>query len=64
LTKLCSDASEWKEKLSTIQYVVNNTYHSVTKSTPSKLMLDYEMRNHDDYDFASLAQQLTEIERV
>jgi len=62
LIKLCSKADEWKSALRTVQYVINNTYHAVTKSSPSKLLLGYEMRNHDDHDFASLTKQLSEIE--
>jgi len=63
LIKLCSNSDEWKHALLSVQYVINNTYHAVSKSTPSKLLLGYEMRNHDDYDFAALTKQLSEIEQ-
>jgi len=36
LTKLSDSLTEWKVKLIEAQYIINNTYHSVIKSTPSK----------------------------
>jgi len=44
-------SNEWKNKLPTLQYIINNTYHSVVKSSP-KLMFGFEHRNHVDYNFA------------
>jgi len=64
LTKLCSTSDEWKEELYTLQYVINNTYHAVTNSSPSKLMFGYEQRSHDDYNFATFVRQLSEIDSV
>jgi len=37
LVKLCDTIDDWKNKLATIQYIINNKYHSVTKS-PSKII--------------------------
>jgi len=45
-----------------LQYVINNTYHAITKSTPSKLMFGFDLRNHDDYDFSCLTKHLSEID--
>jgi len=45
-----------------IQYVVNNTYHSSLKSTPSKLLFGYDMRNHSDADLVSTLNRITQIE--
>jgi len=64
LAKICSIADEWKEKLCTIQYIINNTYHVVIKSTSSKFMFGYEQRNHDDYNFTTLTKRLSEIDHV
>jgi len=61
---LCSVSDEWKEKLCTIQYVINNTYHAVTKSSPSMLMFGFEQRSHDDYNFARLIKRLSEIDYI
>jgi len=38
LTKLSNSLTEWKNKLGEAHYIINNTHHSVIKSTPSKLM--------------------------
>jgi len=64
LTKLCSTPDEWKEKLHNLQYVLNNTCHSATHSSPSKLMFGYEQRNHDDYNFSIFVKRLSEIDSV
>jgi len=52
LTKIASTPDEWQNKLGKMQYAVNNTYHSAIKSSPSKLMLGYEGKNHDDFPFS------------
>jgi len=62
LIKLCSSPDEWGNKLNTLQYVINNTYHAATKASPSRLMLGYEQRSHDDFKFSNLTKQLSEID--
>jgi len=44
LTKLLDSPTKWKTKLGTAQYIINNTYHSVIKSSSAKLMLGFEQR--------------------
>lgn len=43
LTRTLDEAS-----LPLIQYVINNIYHPAIKSTPSKLLLGLEQREHAD----------------
>lgn len=62
LTKLLNDASDWKKNLSKMQYIVNNTYHSAIKTSPSKLMFGLEQRNHADFPLAQYTKSLTEID--
>jgi len=52
VTKLSNSLTDWKIKLGETQYIINNTYHSVIKSTPSKLLLGFDLKNHIDYQFA------------
>jgi len=62
LTKLSSSLTEWKSKLHEAQYIINNTYHSVVKSSSSKLMFGFDLKNHKDYHFAQFTRDLTEID--
>ncbi|XP_020296207.1 uncharacterized protein LOC109861101 [Pseudomyrmex gracilis] len=60
LKKLISDASEWKSYIDEAQYVLSNTHHMSIKSTPAKLLLGYDCKNHADKDLAELTRQLTQ----
>lgn len=69
LTKLSND-SEWKFYLDKVQYVVNNSFNSSIKTTPSKL--GYDQRKHADSELIQLVNNWvsgdsdltpTEIER-
>lgn len=62
LTKLLDHQAEWKRELGTMQYIINNTYHSTTKASPSKLMLGYDQRNHVDHKIAQLTKSLLDID--
>lgn len=48
LKKVTEDHLNWNEHLNTIQYVINNTYHSSLKTSPSKLLLGYDQRCHSN----------------
>jgi len=48
LKKVIEEQTSWSSKLNIIQYVINNTYHSSLKATPSKVLLGYECRGHAD----------------
>lgn len=62
LTKLLQSTTEWKARLGSMQYIINNTYHSGIKATPSKLMLGYEQRSHEDFPLAQFTQEFVDIE--
>lgn len=62
LTKMLKSAPEWKSKLGSMQYVINNTHHSGIKATPAKLMLGYEQRNHEDFPLAQFTQAFLDID--
>ncbi|KYN08832.1 hypothetical protein ALC57_19068 [Trachymyrmex cornetzi] len=48
--------------LPSIQYVMNNTIHSSIGSTPSKLLLGYDLRNHADHEFVDTLTKLAEAD--
>lgn len=62
MTKMIDTSDAWKGKLGLLQYMINNTYHSVTKSTPSKLMFGFEQRSHADFPFARFVKDLAQID--
>lgn len=45
-----------------LQYIINNTYHSVVKASPSQLLLGYQQRNHADFPLAEFTKTLTKID--
>ena len=63
LTKLLDTPSEWRERLGAAQYVINNTYHAVVKSSPSQLMLGYSQRNHTDHALARFTEELAQVDK-
>lgn len=63
LTKLCQTTDEWKSNLGKMQYIINNTYYNAIKSTPSRLMLGYDQRNHNDFSLSQFTQALTSIDQ-
>lgn len=64
LVKLIDAPGEWRERLGALQYIINNTHHAVTKSTPAKLLLGYEQRNliTIDFQFAEFVKDLANID--
>lgn len=62
LKKIVATASEWKDSVVTVQYVLNNTYHSSIKNSPSKIFFGYDRRNHSDKSFADLVTDLSNID--
>lgn len=58
LCKLVDELQDWYENLDTVQYVINNTYHSSLKSSPSKLLLGYDQRNHEDAILVDLLKKI------
>lgn len=63
LTKTLAEARERKQRLGTIQYVINNTYHVATKASPSR-MLGYDQRSHSDHALFELTRTLSEIDNT
>jgi sRNA-binding protein len=43
-------------------YVINNTFHSSIKNTPSRVLLGYDKKNHDDATLAELVNSLARID--
>jgi len=52
---------DWKH-LGHMQYIINNTYHSVIKTSPSQLKLGYEKRNHSDFALTRFINELADID--
>lgn len=48
LTKLVVSAEDWINQLDTAQYVLNNTFNSAIKASPSRLLLGYDQHRHSD----------------
>jgi len=63
LCKISSEITDWKEKIEQVQYVINNTYHSSLKASPSKALLGYQQRNHDDFRLNAYIQRLIGIDK-
>lgn len=63
LSKISSELTEWKEKVEQIQYIINNTFHSSIKSTPSKVLLGYQQRGHEDFHLNNYIQDLLGIDK-
>lgn len=61
LKKTVDLPKKWKVWLFKAQYVINNSMHSVTGSSPSKLLLGYDQRNHTD---ASLIEFITLLAKI
>lgn len=61
LKKVVDDSLDWLSKLAIIQYAINNTFHSATRASPSKLLLGYEMKNHSD---SKLIEFLTDLAKT
>ncbi|KYQ53255.1 hypothetical protein ALC60_07596, partial [Trachymyrmex zeteki] len=53
----------WESCLDTVQYVFNNTLHSVLKSSPSNLLLGYDQRNNIDSDLIKCLNKIAGIEK-
>jgi len=62
LTKLLNDPVDWKQQIGIMMYIINNTYHSVIKSTPAKIIFGFDQRNHSDQDLADLTKKLAQID--
>lgn len=62
LRKVVEDQTSWADHLDIIQYVINNTYHSSIKSSPSKLLLGYEQRCHADQKLVEVLNNIAKVE--
>jgi len=62
LIKVLNSAEEWEFHLGCLQYILNNTYHAVIKTTPSKLLLGYHQQCHDDFEITRLTKALADTE--
>lgn len=62
LIKLINAPEDWKNHLRELQYIINNTYHSAVKSSPSKLLLGFEQRSHTDFKLSQFTKILTNVD--
>lgn len=62
LKKVVDEPQLWSSKIDLIQYVINNTYHSSLKSTPSKLLFGYDQRGHSDANLVTVLNKVAKIE--
>lgn len=62
LTKVVDVVTKWRSYLGHTQYVINNTYLSGIRSSPSKLMLGFEQRNHTDRNLSDFVKALEDID--
>jgi len=61
-TKLLNIQTDWKNQLGNLQYIINNTYHSVVKASPAKVLLGIDQRNHEDNFIVRFTQILANID--
>ncbi|KAK9704432.1 hypothetical protein QE152_g28308 [Popillia japonica] len=41
------EGRDWDRQIGRLQYGINNTYHNTIKTTPFRLLMNYEPRNYD-----------------
>lgn len=56
------DQLNWNDHLNSIQYVINNTYHSSLKTSPSKLLLGYDQRDHSDINLSKFLNNIAKTD--
>lgn len=56
------DPPSWSSRFDQVQYVINNTYHTSLKATPSKLLLRYELLSHSDARLIDTLNKIANIE--
>lgn len=68
LKKILEEVKDWSTVLDTVQYVVNNSFHKLIKTSPSKLFLEYDQRNHSDANLReylkSHTKELTDCDQI
>lgn len=62
LTKAINTIENWEEQLNSVQYAINNTYNSAISTSPSKLLLGYDQRNHGDKNLRKYIDNLLQID--
>jgi len=62
LKKIVKEQLHWNMYIDKIQYVMNNTYHTALKASPSKLLFGYDQRNHTDSQMVQYLNKLANIE--
>lgn len=56
---MVDEIQDWSSCLESVQYVINNTFHSSLKASPSKLLLGYEQRNHADSTLINYLEKIS-----
>ncbi|KYM99254.1 Pro-Pol polyprotein [Cyphomyrmex costatus] len=64
LSKLIATPEQWKEKLQTVQFIINNSVHSALRTTPSKMLFGLDQRGRADDDLKSLINNLVDNQNV
>jgi len=62
LRKLIDSPETWSTCVPTIQYVINNTFHSSLKSTPAKLLFGTDKKEHCDSTLINFLNDLAKVE--
>jgi hypothetical protein len=62
LSKLIESSEDWKIKLASVQFVINNSLNKAIDSTPSKLLLGYDQKNNNDKILRKLIDNLREVD--
>lgn len=62
LAKITEKSMDWKDKLGSVQYIINNTLNKSINSTPSTVLLGYDQRDRCDNDLRALIDNLSEQE--
>lgn len=62
LAKMNDNATDWKNMLGSVQFVINNTLHKSINTTPSKILLGYDQRQKSDNELRELIDRLTQLD--
>ena len=62
LSKIVKDPIEWKEKIRSVQYVINNTLNKAINSTPSKALFGFEQRKIEDEHLCIAIDELRKLD--
>ncbi|KYN22410.1 hypothetical protein ALC57_05191 [Trachymyrmex cornetzi] len=59
---MISTPEQWKDKLENVQFVINNSFHTALRTTPSKILFGIEQSGRADDKLRMLLDKFTETQ--